>query len=99
MDDLANACVFIMRNISSKELYDLKIDTINIGSGQEISIEELALVIKKIISYDGALLFDKGKPNGMMKLLDSSKIINLGWRPEKTLEEGIKKFTNGISHL
>ena len=63
---------------------------LNVGSGEEITIKELAVLIKKIIGYQGKLIFDEGKPDGTpRKLLDSKKIRELGWEPRITLEQGI----------
>jgi GDP-L-fucose synthase len=85
VDDLADACVFLMQN------YDKK-DSVNIGSSQEVTIAELAQLIKKITGYNGELQHDSSKPDGVMrKLLDSSRINNFGWKPKISLEEGIKK--------
>ena len=64
---------------------------LNVGSGDEISILDLAQLISKIVGFDGDILLDKSKPNGTMrKLLNSSKMKNLGWSPELTLQEGIQ---------
>ena len=83
VDDLANACVFLMKNYSEKQF-------LNIGSGEEISIKNLAILIKKIVGFDGEFIFDHSKPDGTpRKFLDSSKITQLGWKPEITLETGI----------
>ena len=65
---------------------------INIGSGEEVSIMDLAQIIKNIVGYDGMLDFDKTKPDGNpRKLLDSSQIMKMGWKPIYNLETGIKK--------
>jgi len=86
VDDLAQACLFLI-TLSHQDL-----DIINIGYGDDVTIIELAHLIKELIGYTGEIVFDKTKPNGMpKKLLDSRKINNLGWRPEITLTEGIKK--------
>jgi GDP-L-fucose synthase len=85
VDDLAEACIFVMNN--------KKIQTLtNIGNGQDLTILELAQLIKKIVGFKGALQFDKSKPNGTMrKCLDVSKINLLGWKAKTSLEEGIRK--------
>ncbi len=84
VDDLADACFFLMQN------YD-KTDSINIGSSEEVTIGELALLIKKITGYTGELRHDSSKPDGVMrKLLDSSRLSNLGWKAKISLEEGIR---------
>jgi GDP-L-fucose synthase len=84
VDDMAEACVYLMEN------YD-GVEHINIGTGREISIQNLAELIKRIIGYKGEILFDPSMPDGTpRKLLDISKIKKLGWRPKISLEEGLK---------
>jgi len=81
--DFARACLILMNQ------YDESV-AINIGSGQEISIEQLANLISKVVGYSGKIVFNETRPNGTpRKLLDSSKIAQLGWTPRVTLEEGI----------
>lgn len=85
VEDLADAIFWIVKNYNEK-------DFLNIGTGKDISIKELAFTIKKIIGYKGNLIFDKTKPDGMpRKLLDISKIEKLGWEPKTHLEDGIKE--------
>lgn len=85
VDDLANACLFLMLNYNSAE-------TINIGTGEDLAIKDLALLIKKTVGYEGNLVFDSSKPDGTpRKLLDVSKINHLGWKHKISLEEGINK--------
>lgn len=85
VDDLAEGCLYLM------ERYD-DYGHINIGSGVEISIKELADSIKKTVGYEGNIDWDTAKPNGTpRKLMDSSKINRLGWSPKISLEEGIQK--------
>jgi len=84
VDDLADACLFLMHNYNSSEI-------INIGTGMDLSIAELAYLIKDIVGYDGNIVFDTSKPDGTpRKLLDVSKIFNMGWKPRITLKEGIR---------
>lgn len=84
VDDMAEACVFLMEN------YD-GVEHINIGTGQEISIQNLAELIKRIVDYKGEIVFDPSMPDGTpRKLLDISKLSKLGWRPKTSLEEGLK---------
>lgn len=84
VDDLADACVFLM------EHYD-KDEFINIGTGEEISMHELAMLIKKVVGYDGDIVFDTRKPDGMMRrIVDSSKITALGWKRKTDLQTGIQ---------
>jgi len=84
VDDLSNCIDFIIKN-------DVEVDLINIGSGEEISILNLAEKIKKVTGYDGELSFDSLKPDGNpRKFLDSSLINKLGWKPKINLDEGLK---------
>ncbi|GGL48505.1 hypothetical protein GCM10007968_10910 [Sporolactobacillus putidus] len=83
-EDLADACVYLMENYDGSE-------HINIGTGQEISIQDLASLIKRIVGYKGGIMFDSSMPDGTpRKLLDNSKIEKLGWKPKIGLEEGLK---------
>ena len=83
-DDLAEACYYLMQNYSEAGL-------INIGSGKEISIKDLALLIKKVIGYEGEINFDASKPDGTpRKLMDVSKLAAKGWHYTIELEDGIK---------
>jgi len=85
VDDLANVCVFLMNNYNDSEI-------INIGVGEDLSILELANMVKEIVGYEGEIVWDKSKPDGTLrKLLDISKIKSLGWKPNVSLEDGIKK--------
>lgn len=83
VDDLADACLFLMNNYDSSEI-------INIGTGKDLSIAELAQIIKGIVGYHGAVVFDDSKPDGTpRKLLDVSKLFDMNWRPKITLKGGI----------
>lgn len=87
-DDLADACVFLMHNYEGNEI-------VNIGVGQDISIKELANLVKKVTGFEGDLRFDTTKPDGTpRKLVDVTKINNLGWKSKTSLEEGIDKAYN-----
>ena len=84
VDDLANAVLFFLNNKFDSFLY-------NVGSGEEISILELAKLIQNIIGHEGEIIFDKSFPDGTpRKLLDSKKLLSLGWNPKISLTEGIK---------
>ena len=84
VDDLANLCVYLMNHYSGDE-------TINAGSGKEISIRELAELVARVVDYRGEILWDTNKPNGTpRKLLDVSKAERLGWRYKMELEDGIR---------
>ena len=84
-DDLADACIFLMENYNEKEI-------VNIGCGEDISIKELAELIKEVTNYQGNIVFDTTKPDGTpRKLLDVSKIHTLGWHHKTALKGGIEK--------
>lgn len=90
VDDLAEACLFLMENYNG-------VETVNIGTGEDVSIKELAETIMKIVGFEGHLIFDASKPDGApRKLLDVSKINNLGWKHQTSLENGIQKTLNWI---
>jgi GDP-L-fucose synthase len=92
VDDVADACVFLLQNVDAQQLYDdMKISHINIGCGVDLTIEELSNKIAKIVEYNGIIEFDTSQPDGTpQKLLDVSRLKNLGWQPSISLEEGIK---------
>jgi GDP-L-fucose synthase len=83
-DDLADACVFLMNTYSDEGL-------VNIGTGEDISISNLALMIKDIVGYEGAIVYDSSKPDGTpRKLMDVSKLSGLGWRYTISLKKGLE---------
>lgn len=83
VDDLAAACCYLMK------VYDAA-DIINIGTGQEISISQLAALVKRIVGYSGEIVYDKSKPDGTpRKVVDTSKLHQLGWQAETDLETGV----------
>jgi GDP-L-fucose synthase len=83
-DDLADACFFLMQNYNDKEL-------INIGTGQDLTIHELALLVKSVVGFEGKLAFDTSKPDGTpRKLMDVSKLNDLGWTYKTRLEQGLQ---------
>ncbi len=85
VDDLAEACFYLMQHYNEPHL-------INVGSGEEISIKDLALLIKDIVGFEGQLTFDTSKPDGTpRKLMDVSKLHNLGWKHKIGLKEGIEE--------
>lgn len=86
-DDLAEACVFLMENASAGELGEL----INVGSGIENTIVEIAAIVARTVGFEGKVVWDRSKPNGTpRKLMDSARLFKLGWRPKTGLEEGIR---------
>ena len=85
VDDLANACLHLMEHYNEKQF-------LNIGTGEDMTIRELAELIKNIVDYNGEITWDTTKPDGTpRKLMDVSKAHSLGWKHEVSLEEGIKK--------
>jgi len=83
-DDLAGACVFLMQNYSEEQF-------INVGSGSEITIRELSELVKRVVGFAGEIVWDTTKPNGTpRKLMDSSRLFALGWKPQVDLETGIR---------
>lgn len=96
-EDMADACVFVMQNINFNELVGSKSEIrnthINIGTGKDISIKELADLIAKTLGYEGKILFDSSKPDGTIKkLTDVSKLNSLGWKHQIEIEEGVRKM-------
>lgn len=92
VDDLADACVYLMNNYSGNE-------TVNIGTGKEVTIKELALLVKDIIGFKGNLVFDETKPDGTpRKLLDVTKLNKLGWHYTTELADGIAKTYDDFLH-
>ena len=92
VDDLADACYFMLQNYNEKGL-------VNVGCGTDISIKELAELIVAEVGYKGKLVFDKTKPDGTpRKLMDNYKIIASGWKPSISLEDGIRRTLNEIKN-
>jgi len=84
-DDFVEACLFLMENYDGEQM-------INVGCGSDVAISELAEIIARIVGFKGNIVFDETKPDGTMKkLLDSSRMTNLGWKAQVSLEGGIKK--------
>jgi len=93
IDDLADACMYLLENVDAETLYDkMEVSHINIGCGEDLSIAELADIIAEIVVFKGEIRYDSTKPDGTpRKLLDISRLLNLGWEPSLDLQEGIKK--------
>ena len=84
VDDLADACIFLMKRYSSDEL-------VNIGTGEDITIAEFARVVAGVVGYSGAISYDPSRPDGTpRKLLDVSRLAKLGWRARTSLDDGIR---------
>ena len=93
VDDLASACYYLMLNYESSEL-------VNIGTGTDVSIKELAELIKSIVGFKGELRFDSSKPDGTpRKLMDVSRLHNLGWQHQIALEDGIRSVYKEVKEL
>lgn len=87
VDDMADACIYLMQNCDTEKIGDF----VNIGTGKDISIEELTEMITQIVEYNGKIVYDASKPEGTpQKLLDVTKLDSLGWSPSIVLKEGIK---------
>ena len=85
VDDLADACLFLMNNYSGSEI-------VNIGTGEDITIKDLAYLVKEVVGFEGDIYFNTEMPNGTpRKLLDVSKLSDLGWKYKTNLKEGIQK--------
>jgi GDP-L-fucose synthase len=91
VDDLADACYFLLQNYNEHGL-------VNIGWGEDVSIKELAILIATEVGYKGSLEFDISKPDGTpRKLMDTTKLINLGWKPSIHLQEGIRRTIEQVA--
>lgn len=95
VDDMADACIHILNNLDAEDLYSQNISQINIGSGIETTIYELAEKISLIVGYEGLIKFDLSKPDGTMrKLLDCSRLNKLGYTAKIKLEDGLRDTYN-----
>jgi GDP-L-fucose synthase len=93
VDDLADACLFLMEKYNEAEL-------VNIGTGTDLSIKDLAMLIMKVAEYKGEIKFNASKPDGTpRKLMDVSKIHALGWKHKISLEEGITKVYKDVEKM
>ena len=104
-EDMADACVFVMENVDFKDTFpknekEIRNTHINIGTGKDISIRDLAFEIKRIIGFDGELFFNPNKPDGTMKkLTDPSKLHSMGWMHSIQLNEGIERIYHWYKNL
>jgi len=95
VEDLANAIVFMMESIDAKDLYENGITHLNVGSGKDIAIADLAKLISEIVGFNGKIEYDSTKPDGTpRKLMDVTRINSLGWKYRTELKEGIIKAYN-----
>jgi GDP-L-fucose synthase len=91
VDDMADACIYLMLNYNEKEL-------VNVGTGEDVTIKELALIIKEVIGFDGELVWDSTKPDGTpRKLMDVTKLHSRGWKHKIPLKEGIESVASELS--
>lgn len=91
VDDMADACVYLMQRYEEDQW-------INIGCGSDVTIRELADTVHRVVGFEGELRFDTSKPDGTpRKLLDTTRLSNLGWTPKVGLEEGIRSTISGFS--
>ena len=106
VDDLGRACIFALENWdpenkdAPKDEFGKVLTYLNIGTGKDISIKNLAFLIAEIIGYKGDILWDKDKPDGTpKKLLDISRVSELGWKPEYNIRDGISKTVKEFQEL
>jgi len=92
VQDMANACIELMISINAEDIYKQGISYINIGIGKDLTISDLAHLVAEIVQYSGEIVYDKSKPDGVYKkLLDVTRLHDLGWREKVFLKEGIEK--------
>ncbi|MFH0733072.1 MAG: GDP-L-fucose synthase [bacterium] len=95
VEDLADAVVYLMDKINGQDLYDNNITHLNIGAGEDLTIAQLAETVKTIVGYQGQIKYDSEKPDGTpRKLLDVTRLHNLGWKHKTQLQDGIKLSYN-----
>ena len=99
VDDMADACIFLMTNLEAESLYDFGVSHVNIGSGHELSIKELSEAIGIVVGYQGEIIFNETKPDGApRKLLDNSLLKRLGWDYKINLKTGLEMTYKLLSH-
>jgi len=97
VDDLADACILLLKKLEASELEKNGITHINVGSGIDQTIQELADTIRDVVGFEGQVNFDKTKPNGTPeKLLDITVLSKMGWKPSKSLKDGLEKTYNWV---
>jgi GDP-L-fucose synthase len=95
VEDLADAMIFMLENINAADLYENGISQLNIGTGKDLTISELASIISDVVGYNGEIVYDSTKPDGTpRKLMDVSRINSLGWKYKTELKDGIEKTYN-----
>ncbi|HOX87913.1 MAG TPA: GDP-L-fucose synthase [bacterium] len=92
VDDLADAIMFVLQNVQARDLYSQGISHLNVGTGEDLAVKELAQVIAEVVGYDGELIYDRSKPDGTpQKLLDVTRMHELGWQHRIPLRDGIEQ--------
>ncbi|MGA7838584.1 MAG: NAD-dependent epimerase/dehydratase family protein, partial [Ignavibacteriaceae bacterium] len=92
VEDLAEAIRFLLENVGAKNIYENNISQINIGTGEDLTINELAKLVSETVGFNGKIIYDSSKPDGTpRKLMDVSRINNLGWKYKTSLKDGIEK--------
>ena len=95
VDDLADSCIHVLENVSAEQINSQGISQLNIGTGEEISIKDLAHLIANIVGYEGQIEFDLSKPDGTLRrVLDNKRLNDLGWKHKISLEEGVSDTYN-----
>jgi len=90
VDDLASACIFLLKNVSAEDIYKKGVSHLNVGSGEDISIRDLAHKLADVAGYNGDIRFDLDKPDGTLKkLMDISRLKKFGWKPRISLDDGL----------
>ena len=88
-DDVADACLFFLENVNASDVNDFA----NISSGKEIQLKELFELVKTVVGYEGEIVYDKSKPNGVFKkLTDGTRLFSLGWKPKIEFRQGVEDF-------
>ena len=92
VEDLAEAIRFLLENVEAKNIYENNISQINVGTGEDLTINELAKLVSETVGFNGKIIYDSSKPDGTpRKLMDVSRINNLGWKYKTSLKDGIEK--------
>lgn len=100
VDDLAEAIVFLLENVEAEDVYRQGISHLNVGTGEDLQIKELAEIIKEMAGYNGEIAYDASRPDGTpRKLLDVSRLNRLGWRHRTKLEDGLRKTYEWFSQM
>ncbi len=92
VEDLAEAIRFLLENVEAKNIYENNISQINVGTGEDLTINGLAKLVSETVGFNGKIIYDSSKPDGTpRKLMDVSRINNLGWKYKTSLKDGIEK--------